>query len=102
MKWQVKAERQWKAAKIQRKPTGPITSQRYRKELALLIAKSARWVILVMKRLLRQDVGCVRFGELSVSRQGSHPKVTSWLSDEGTILAMREYMLLAGEGMFIY
>jgi len=33
--------------------------------------------------------------------QGRHAKVTSWLTDEGTMLAMREYMSEAGECMLI-
>jgi len=33
--------------------------------------------------------------------QGRHSKITSWLTDEGTMLAMPEYMSEAGEDILI-
>ena len=54
-----------------------------------------------MRRILKQEVEFIRFGKLPVPKQGRHAKVTSWLTDEGTMLAMREYMSQAGEGRLI-
>ena len=66
--------------------------------MALLVARSGGCGIWVMRRILRQEVEYIRFGKLPAPKQGGHAKVTSWLSDEGTMLAMREYMSVAGEG----
>lgn len=101
LKLQLKEEKSWKNAELQRDPTAPITSKRSRKELALLVAKSGGWGMWVMNRILRQEVVYIQSGKLPAPKQGKHAKVTSWLTDEGTTLAMREYMSLAGEGIFI-
>jgi len=87
-------------AELQRKATDPITLRKTRKQLAMLVARSGGWGVWVMKRILKQEVDYVRYGKLPAPKQGKHAKVTSWLSDEGTMLAMREYMSVAGEGMF--
>ena len=101
LKLQLKAERQWKLAEIKREPMEPITPQRSRKQLAMLVARSGGWDVWVMKRILKQEVDYVRFGRLPALKQGRHGKVTSWLSDEGTMLTIQEYMSVAGEGKFV-
>ena len=65
------------------------------------MAKSGGWGTWVIRRILKQEVEFIQFGKLLVPKQGRHPKVTSWLTDEGTMLAMREYMSLVGEGMLV-
>jgi len=100
LKLQLKAERRWKLAELQRKATDPITLRKTRKQLAMLVARCGGWGVWVMKRMLKQEVNYVRCGKLPAPKQGRHAKVTSWLSDEGTMLAMREYMSVAGERMF--
>jgi len=101
MKLQLKAEKQWRLAELKREPTAVITKIKSREELALLVAKSGGWGTWVMRRILKQEVEFIRFGKEPVPMQGRHAKVTSWLTDEGTMLAMREYMSEAGEGMLI-
>jgi len=101
LKLQLQAERQWKLAEIKREPMESITPQRSRKQLAMLVARSGGWGVWVMKRILKQEVDYVRFGRHPAPKQGRHGKVTSWLSDEGTMLTIREYMSVAGEGKFI-
>ena len=54
-----------------------------------------------MRRILKQEVEFIRFGKLPVPKQDRDAKITSWLTDEWTILAMREYMSQAGEGRLI-
>ena len=72
-----------------------------RKELVLIVAKSAGWGMWVRRRILKQEVDFIQWGKLPAPRQGSHAKVASWLTDEGTMLTMREYMSVSGEGIFI-
>jgi len=79
-------------AEIKAEPVEPITPQRSRKQLALLVARSGGWGVWVMKRILKQKVDYVRFGRLPASKQGRLGKITSWLSDERTMLTIREYM----------
>jgi len=98
VKLQLKAERQWKLAELSREPTASFETQKSRKALALTIAMAGGWGTWVMKRILRQEVEYIRSGKLPVPRQGKHSKIASWLTDEGTMLAMREYMSVAGEG----
>ena len=95
---QLKTEVQWKSAELKRAPTDPITPQKSRKELALLVAQGGGWGIWVMTRILQQEVNYVRDRKLPVPKQGRHTKVASWLTDEGTKMAMQEYMSNAGEG----
>lgn len=99
LKLQLKAERKWRIAELRRNPTDPISPKESRKELALLVAKAGGWGNWVMRRILKQEVEYVRSGKLPTPKQGKHVKVASWLTDEGTMLAMREYMSQAGEGM---
>ena len=54
----------------------------------------------VMRLILKQEVDFIKSGTLSAPRQGRHAKITSWLTDKGTMLAMQEYMSVSGEGMF--
>ena len=77
LKLQLKAEREWKLAETKRKPTEPITPQRSRKQIAMLVARSGGSGIWVMKRILKQEVDYVRLGKLPASQQGRHAKVTS-------------------------
>ena len=100
IKLQLKTEREWKQAELQREPSDPITAYKSRKDMALLVAKSGGWGLWVMKRILMQEVAYIRHGRLPSSKQGKHTKVTSWLTDDGTMVAMQEYMSQAGEGMF--
>jgi len=88
-------------SELKREPTEAITQSVSRKELALLVAKSAGWGMWVMRRILKQEVDFIRLGKLPAPRQGRHAKVASWLTDEGTMLAMREYMSVSGGGMLI-
>jgi len=102
MKLQLKAEKQWRLAELKQEPTAVIIKIKSREELALLVAKSGGWETWVMRRILKQEVEFIRFGKEPVPIQGRHTKVTSWLTDEGTMLAMREYSISeAGEGMLI-
>ena len=101
LKLQIKAEREWKLAEIKREPTEPLMPQKSRKQLAMLVARSGRWGVLVMKRILKHEVDYVRFGKLPAPKQGRHGMVTSWLSDEGTMLTIREYMSVVSEGKFV-
>ncbi|RPB05507.1 hypothetical protein L873DRAFT_1825217 [Choiromyces venosus 120613-1] len=50
-----------------------------------------------MERILEQEVAYIRYGKLPIPKQGGHVKVASWLTDEGTMLTIREYMSQAGE-----
>jgi len=54
-----------------------------------------------MRQILKQEVDFIRLGKLPAPRQGSHAKVASWLTDESTMLTMREYMSVSREGMLI-
>lgn len=101
LKVQLKAEMLWNKQELARLPTDPITANRTRMELALQVAKSAGWSKSVAKRILNQEVQYIRHGKIPLPRQGKHSKVASWKTDEGTILAMKEYMAQAGEGMYI-
>jgi len=87
---------------LARAPTDPITPHQSRKELALRVAHSAGWSKAVAQRILLQEVKYIKQGIIPTPKQGKHSKVVSWLSDEGTILAMKEYMSQAGEGKSIY
>jgi len=88
-------------SELKREPTEAITQSVSRKELALLVAKLAGWGMWVMRGILKQEVDFIRLGKLPAPRQGRHSKVASWLTDEGTMLAMREYMSVSGGGMLI-
>jgi len=98
LKLQIKAEREWRRAELNRLSTDPITKKKTRKDLALLVAKAGGWGTPVMNRILQQEVVYIRSGKLPAPKQGRHVKCVSWLSDEGTMLAIREYISLAGEG----
>ena len=98
LKLQLKAEMEWNKNELARQSTDPITPYRSRMELALQVAKSAGWSKSVAQRILNHEVQYIRHGKLPVLKQGKHSKTASWISDEGTILAMREYMAEAGEG----
>lgn len=98
VKLQLKAEREWRNAELKREPTSKITKWKTRQELALLVANAGGWSSSVMKRILQQEVMFIRYGQLPMPKQGRHVKVVSWLTDEGTMLAMREYISSAGEG----
>jgi len=101
LKVQLKTEMLWHKKELARQPTDPITPYQPRMELALQVAKSAGWSKAVAKRILNQEVEYIRHGKISVPQQGKHSKVASWITDEGTELAMKEYMAQAGEGMSI-
>ena len=99
IKLQLKAEKEWEKVELARGLTNPITSRQSRKELPLVVANSCGWSKSVALRILNQEVKYIRTGTIPAPRQGKHSKVTSWLSDEGTFLAMKEYISEAGEGM---
>jgi len=101
MKLQLKAEKQWRLAALKREPTAVITKTKSRPELVLFVAKSGAWGTWVMRRISKQQVKFIQIGKEPVPMQGRHAKVTRGLTDEGTMLAMREYMSEAGEGMLI-
>jgi len=101
VKIQLKAEVQWKQAELKRGPTEPITPRKSGKERALLVAQAGGWGTWVMHQILRQEVYYIRNGKLPAPKQGKHVKVASWLPDQGTIMAMQEYMKHAGEGKLI-
>jgi len=92
IKLQLKAERLWLKMELARAPTDPITPHQSRKELVLRVAHSAGWSKAVAQRILLQEVKYIKQGIIPTPKQGKHSKVVSWLSDEGTILAMKEYM----------
>ena len=98
LKVQLKAEMLWKKKELARQPTDPITPYRSRMELALQVANSAGWSKAVAKRILNHEVEYIRHSKVPLPKQGRHSKVASWITDEGTILAMKEYMAQAGEG----
>jgi len=100
IKLQLKAEKEWQTAELQRIPITPITKRKTRTELALLVANAGGWGTPVRNRILQQEVVYIRYGKPPVPKQGRHVKAASWLSDEGTMLAIREYISLAGEGIF--
>lgn len=100
VKLQLKVERSWIKGELSRCPTDPITSRPSRKQLALQVANGAGWSKSVAERILTQEVRYIKYGKVPAPKQGRHSKVVSWLSDEGTILAMQEYMSQAGEGQF--
>ena len=87
---------------LARAPSDPITLHPSRKELALRVAHSAGWSKAVAERIVLPEVKYIKQGIIPTPKQGKHSKVVSWLSDEGTILAMKEYMSQAGEGKSIY
>lgn len=99
IKLQLKAEREWEKAELARSPTDPITTRQSRKDLALVVPNSGGWSKSVAERILNQEVRYIKTGTIPAPRQGKHSKIISWLSDEGTILAMKEYISQAGEGM---
>ena len=101
LKVQLKAEMLWNKKELARKPTDPITPYRTWMELALEVANSAGWSRSVAKRILSQEVQCIHHGKIPLPQQGKHSKVASWIIDEGTLLAMKEYIAEAGEGMYI-
>ena len=101
LKLQLKAEMLWNKKELARQATDPITPSHSRIELAFQVAKSAGWSTSVAKRILSHEVQYIRHSKTPVPQQGKHSKVASWISDEGTILAMKEYMAQAGEGMSI-
>jgi len=87
---------------LARAPTDPIPPPQLRKVLALGVAHSAGWSQAVAERILLQEVKYIKQGIIPTPKQGKHSKVVSWLSDEGTILVMKEYMSQAGKGKSIY
>jgi len=101
LKLQLKAEKRWVMSELKRAPTEAITQSVSRKEFPLLVAKSAGWGMWVMRRILKKEVDFIQLGKLPAPRQGRHAKVASWLTDKGTMLTMREYMSISGEGMLI-
>jgi len=101
IKLQLKAQKDWRAAELKRHPTEIITKHKTRKALALLVANSGGWGIAVRNRILQQEVAYIRSGKLPSPKQGRHVKAASWISDEGTMLAIREYISLAGKGMLL-
>ena len=100
IKLQLKSERKWKLAELTREPSDPITAYESRKAQASVVAKSGGWGIWVTNRILKQEVNYICYGKVPLPKQGKHTKVASWLTDEGTMMAMQEYMAQAGEGMF--
>ena len=64
-----------------------------------MVAKSAGWEVWVRNRILKQEVNYICYGKLPSPKQGKHTKVASWLTDDGTIMAMQVYMAQAGEGI---
>ena len=100
IKLQLKAEREWEKAKLARSPTDPITSRQSRKKLAFVVANSGGWSKSVAIPILNQEVNNIRTGTIPVPHQGMYSKITRWLSDEGTIVPMKEYLSQVREGTF--
>jgi len=98
LRLQLKEERSWTKQELVRCLTDPITKRQLRKQLALKVANAAGWSKSVAEQILNHEVSYIRYGKQPASRKGKHLKVVSWLSDEGTILVMQEYMSQAGEG----
>jgi len=89
IKLQLKSEKEWQTSELQRIPIAPITKRKTRTDLALLVANAGRWETPVRTRILQQEVVYIQYGKLPVPKQGRHVKAASWLSDEGTMLAIR-------------
>ena len=53
------------------------------------------------KQIWQQEVVYIGYGKLLVSKQGWRDEVASWLSDKGTMIAIREYISLIGECIFL-
>jgi len=58
-KIQLKAERGWKSGEFQLEATDPITPQKRRKQLAMLVARFGGRGVWVMKRIVKQEVDYV-------------------------------------------
>ena len=79
---------QWRRPELNRLPTDLIFKRRVRKELALLVANAGRRETVVMNCILEQEVLYIQSDKLPAAKQGCHVKSGSWLSDEGTLLAI--------------
>ena len=101
IKLQLKAQKDWKAAELKHHLTQIITNHKTRKELVLLVANSGGWGIAVRNYILQQEVVYIRSDKLPSPKQDRHVKAASWISDERTMLAIREYISLAGESMLL-
>jgi len=89
---------EWRRAELYQLPTDPISKRMVPNELALLVANAGGWGTPVMNHILQEEVIYIRSGKLPASKQGRNVKSVSWLSDEETLFAIREYISLAAEG----
>jgi len=100
IKLQLKSEQKWKLAKLTREASDLITAYESRKDQASVVAKPGGWGIWVTNRILKQEVNYICYGKLPSPKQDKHTKVASWLTNNGTMMAIQEYMAQAGEGIF--
>jgi len=90
LKLQLNEEMLWNKKELAQQPTDPITAYHSPMELALQLAKSAGGSTSVAKHIISHNFQYIRHSKLLVPQQGKHAKVASWISDEGTIFAMKE------------
>jgi len=50
------------------------------------------------REIMKNEVTWIKDRVIKVPQRGQHPKITSLLEDESTLLAVREYIGMAGEG----
>ena len=77
--------------------TGITTPLIPRMELARTVAAGGGWGSRVQKRIMSHEVLWVKRRYIPEPGQGKHRKVISLLEDPDTMLAVREYILQAGE-----
>jgi len=72
-----------------------------RKELVEQIAKGGGWGRRVQERILKHEVLWVTKRKIPCPAHGRHRKIVSLLEDADTLLAVREYILKAGDSKYI-
>jgi hypothetical protein len=78
-----------------------------RKECAMNVAICYQKGRKVQERILRLERGWVRHRKMPISGQGKNSKMLCMLEDEGTMIAVQEFLATAGQGkntiiIFIY
>ena len=72
-----------------------------KKELVEQIAKGGGWGRRVQERILKHEVLWVTKRKIPRPAHGRHRKIVSLLEDADTLLAVREYILKAGDSKYI-
>lgn len=55
----------------------------------------------VWRKILPDEVSCVKSCTIKASKQGQHEKVVSPFDNESTLLAVREYISISGQSKFL-